>query len=522
MGRSLGLEIGAAVALALFASSIACPARADATHVVIDSGPVSGVEANGVISFKGIPYAAPPVGKLRWRVPQPVKPWAAMLEARAFGPACMQTDDLPKSEDCLTLNVWRPAATSNAPLPVMVWIHGGALVHGNTAQYPGDALANQGVVVVSMNYRMGRLGFFAHPALTKETPGDPTGNYGYLDQLAALQWVQRNIAAFGGDAKKVMLFGESAGGGSVMAHMVSRLSRDLFHRAILQSPGVPTARKTVLALTGFNEAEQRASAYAHSLGIEGDDARALAALRALPPEKLVDGASAPEVLAGLSNGRPVAGISGAILDGWFLSRSPEAVLAARPRSMVPIMVGTNDRDLGIGVAETKDDLFALFGEHAGEARALYDPTGNEALDELKQQVLADRTLVEPSRNLADEMVRIGQPTWWCRFSYVAESLRAQWKGAAHGFETPYAFNIPAAHVGDKVTDADKAMGVLASAYWVAFAKSGDPNGDGRPEWPRHDPASDKVINFTNSGVVVGPDPIKARLDVWKKVLGKAQ
>jgi len=304
MGRSLGLEIGAAVALALFASSIACPARADATHVVIDSGPVSGVEANGVISFKGIPYAAPPVGKLRWRVPQPVKPWAAMLEARAFGPACMQTDDLTKSEDCLTLNVWRPAATSNAHLPVMVWIHGGALVHGNTAQYPGDALANQGVVVVSMNYRMGRLGFFAHPALTKETPGDPTGNYGYLDQLAALQWVQRNIAAFGGDAKKVTLFGESAGGGSVMAHMVSRLSRDLFHRAILQSPGVPTARKTVLALTGFNEAEQRASAYAHSLGIEGDDARALAALRALPPEKLVDGASAPEVLAGRRMGGP--------------------------------------------------------------------------------------------------------------------------------------------------------------------------------------------------------------------------
>ena len=208
MWRSFGLGIGAALALLLFASS---PALAGATHVVIDSGPVSGVEANGVISFKGIPYAAPPVGKLRWRVPQPVKPWAAMLEARAFGPACMQADDLAKSEDCLTLNVWRPATTSNAPLPVMVWIHGGALVHGNTAQYPADTLAAQDVVVVSMNYRMGRLGFFAHPALTRESPGDPTGNYGYLDQLAALQWVQRNIALFGGDPKKVTLFGESAG-----------------------------------------------------------------------------------------------------------------------------------------------------------------------------------------------------------------------------------------------------------------------------------------------------------------------
>ena len=402
MWRSFGLGIGAALALVLFASS---PALAGATHVVIDSGPVSGVEANGVISFKGIPYAAPPVGKLRWRVPQPVKPWAAMLDARAFGPACMQADDLAKSEDCLTLNVWRPATTSNAPLPVMVWIHGGALVHGNTAQYPADALAAQGVVVVSMNYRMGRLGFFAHPALTRESPGDPSGNYGYLDQLAALQWVQRNIALFGGDPKKVTLFGKSAGGGSVMAHMVSRLSRGLFQRAILQSPGVPTARQAVLPLTLFNEAEHRAIAYARSLGIEGDDARALTALRALPPEKLVDGASADEVLAGLANGKPVPGVSGAILDGWFLTRSPEAALAARPREMVPVMVGANDRDLGLGVAETKDDLFALFGEQAGEARALYDPAGNAPLDELRQQVLADRTLVEPSRHLANEMAR---------------------------------------------------------------------------------------------------------------------
>ena len=519
MWRSFGLGISAALALLLFASS---PALAGATHVVIDSGPVSGVEANGVISFKGIPYAAPPVGKLRWRVPQPVKPWAAMLDARAFGPACMQADDLAKSEDCLTLNVWRPATTSNAPLPVMVWIHGGALVHGNTAQYPADALAAQGVVVVSMNYRMGRLGFFAHPALTRESPGDPSGNYGYLDQLAALQWVQRNIALFGGDPKKVTLFGELAGGGSVMAHMVSRLSRGLFQRAILQSPGVPTARQAVLPLTLFNEAEHRAIAYARSLGIEGDDARALTALRALPPEKLVDGASADDVLAGLSTGKPVPGISGAILDGWFLTRSPEAALAARPREMVPVMVGSNDRDLGLGAAETKDDLFALFGEQAGEARALYDPAGNAPLDELRQQVLADRTLVEPSRHLANEMARLGLPIWWYRFSYVAELLRDKWQGTPHGFEIPYAFNIPAAHVGDKVTDADKAMGVLASAYWVAFAKTGDPNGDGRPEWPRHDPASDRVINFTNNGVVVGPDPLKARLDVWKKVLGKAQ
>lgn len=216
-------------------------AHAADVPVAIEGGSVRGVTADGVVSFKGIPYAAPPVGDLRWRDPQPVKPWEGVLDAKEFGPSCMQVDDLPKSEDCLTLNVWRPAATSDKPMPVMVWIYGGALVHGNTPQYPGAALASQGVVVVSINYRMGRLGFFAFPALAKEAPDEVHGNYGYMDQLAALKWVQHNIAGFGGDRKNVTIFGESAGGGSVMAHLTSPMSRGLFARAILQSPGVPTA-----------------------------------------------------------------------------------------------------------------------------------------------------------------------------------------------------------------------------------------------------------------------------------------
>ncbi len=518
--RVFNLKLEVVLALALFELSIVGPAMADPTLVITEAGSIRGVEADGVISFKGIPYAAPPVGKLRWRVPQPAKPWEGVLDASAFGCSCMQTDDLPKSEDCLTLNVWRPAVTSNAPLPVMVWIYGGALVHGNTPQYPADALAAEGVIVVSMNYRMGRFGFFAHPALAEEEPGDPKGNYGYMDQLAALQWIRRNIAAFGGNPQNVTIFGESAGGGSVMAHMISPLSRGLFQRAILQSPGVPTARETVLPLTDLEDAEKRAVTYTRSIGIESNGAEALAALRALPAEKLLEGASAPEVLAGMSRGQPVIGVSGSILDGRFLTKSPEATFAAGEQARVPTVVGANDRDLGIGMAETKDGLFALFGVYSGEARSIYDPAGNEALDELKQQILADKTLVEPSRHLADEMVRAGQPTWWYRFSYVAESLRDKWKGTLHGFEIPYVFNIPAAHVGDKVTDADKAMGRLASAYWVAFGKTGDPNGDDRPEWPRHDPSADRVINFTNNGVVVGPDPVKARLDLWKKVFEK--
>jgi para-nitrobenzyl esterase len=517
MRSGLGIVLGLALAL------VAIPGRSAQNEPILlrtESGLVRGVAEGDVVAFKGIPYAQPPVGALRWRAPQPVTAWDGVLDASAFGPACMQTDDLPKSEDCLTLNIWRPAATTPAPLPVMVWIYGGALAHGNTAQYPADALAAPGIVVVSLNYRMGRLGFFAHPALADEAPLDPRGNYGYLDQLAALQWIQRNIRALGGDPERVTIFGESAGGGSVMAHLISPLSRGLFHRAILQSPGVPTARAKVIPLTALADAEQRAIAYARSVGINRDGADALAALRALPAQLLVEGASAHQVLDGMSSGYPVVGVSGAILDGQFLPETPEAAFAAGRQAMVPVIVGANSADLGIGLAATKDELFALFGDRAAQARALYDPAGSEPLDELTKQVLADKTLVEPSRHLADEMVRAGQPTWWDRFSYVAESAREAQPGTLHGYEIPYTMNIMAALplIGaDTVTGGDRAMGALASGYWVAFGLTGDPNGGGRTAWPRHDPTADRVLNFTNAGVTVGPDSLRARLDLWRAV-----
>jgi para-nitrobenzyl esterase len=496
------------LAAALVSTSVG-PAVSEAeqvapTVVTIDAGTVRGIAADGIIRFKGIPYAAPPVGPLRWRAPQPMKTWQGIRAAEQFGPSCMQPRDLAASEDCLTLNIWRPAATLVAPLPVMVWIHGGALEVGGSTDISGDTLARQGVIVVSMNYRLGRLGFFAHPALLAETPDELHGNYGYMDQLSALQWIKRNISAFGGDPSAVTIFGESAGGGSVVVHLTSPLSRGLFQRAIMQSAAIPTSRAKVTPLTELTAAEQMAVEYARSIKVEGDGQTALNALRALPARKLVEGASR-------------TGLAGAIRDGKLVVETPEAVLAAGGQAMVPVIIGANDRDLGIGVATSKQALFALFGPDADEAGKLYESKGDQTFDELKQQAFVDKTMFEPARHLADEMVRAGQPAWVYRFSYVPEAERGEVKGALHAREIAYAFGNPAAQVGGKATAADKAMGELVSAYWVSFGKSGDPNGERRPEWPQHKPGASKIIDFTNKGAIVGPDPLEARLDLWEKL-----
>jgi len=471
---------------------------------------VRGVREAGTLAWKGIPYAAAPVGSLRWRAPRAVVPWQGTRDATRFGPACMQTDPVPKSEDCLTLNVWRPV-DAPGPVPVMVWIHGGAMVHGSSALYPGAALANKGVVVVTINFRLGRLGYFAHPALTAEAPDEPSGNFGYLDQRAALQWVQRNVKAFGGDPSQVTIFGESAGGGSVLAHLVSPMSRGLFHRAILQSPGTPAARAASLPYSDLPAAERIAAAWAKSVGAEN-----LAQLRKLPADAVVAGTGSKETLALLALGRKPAGMAMMIVDGQFLVETPEAALAAGRQAMVPVMVGANDRDLPVGVASSKDDLFALFGPDAAVARHAYDPLGSQTLDELKQQVFADRTLVEPARHLANEMARTGQQVWLYRFAYVSEAQRGQNMGTLHGFEIPFTLDVPAALVGDKVTPTDRVTADTVSTYWANFGKSGDPNGTGSAAWPRHDPLTDQLMHFTNSGPILGTDPLRERLDLWQR------
>jgi para-nitrobenzyl esterase len=328
--------------------------------------------------------------------------------------------------------------------------------------------------------------------------------------------VRKNIAAFGGDPGQVTIFGESAGGGSVLAHLVSPMSRGLFHRAILQSPGTPGPRAGAIPSTDLATAEQLGADWARSVGVTAVGAEALEQLRALPIQTLLAGASGPETIAALSASTVPPGMAMSIVDGRFLVERPEGALAAGRFARVPVVIGANDRDLPIGDASSKDALFARFGSQAELARLLYDPLGVQALSELKQQVFADGVLVEPTRHFANVVAHHGQRVWLYRFAYVSESQRGDHMGTLHGFEIPFTLNVPAAMVGDKVTPTDKAMADLVSDYWAAFGRTGNPNGPGRPAWPKHDPNLDRLLHLTNSGPIVGTDPLKPRLDLWER------
>jgi para-nitrobenzyl esterase len=496
-------------------------AHPDPTVVTVDGGKVRGVATDGLLTFKGIPFARPPVGNLRWRAPQPVEPWKGIRDANAAGADPMQPADLASpgvtiSEDCLYLNVWSPTSTpASAHLPVMVWIYGGGLVKGGAAIYPGQFLARQGIVVVTFNYRLGRIGFFAHPAPAAEAPGEPRGNYGYMDQIAALEWVQRNIAGFGGDPDNVTLAGESAGGGSVLVMLTSPMARGLFQRAILESPGLPTARAAASPMRNLDSAESIAIEYARAHGITGDNAAALAALRALSAEELTRGLEAYGLA--VFGGPEIAGLSHSIIDGRLVVEAPEAALRAGRQARVPVIVGANDDDMAVTPAQTKDALFARLGPRAVEARKLYDPTGNASFDVVRQAVCADFGMIEPSRILAEWMTDAGQRAYFYRFAYVPESWRVKLSGAIHAGELIFVFDCVPLLVGEKTTTTDLAMAKTVSGYWIDFIKTGNPNGGGRPEWKPYDASTRDVMNFTDAGAAYGTDPLKERLDLWREV-----
>jgi para-nitrobenzyl esterase len=508
-----------AAVVAAASALIAPSAFAGAAPVVhIAQGDVAGVASNGVDSFKGIPFAAPPVGDLRWRPPAPAAGWSGVRDASAFGPGCLQAPHagVSFSEDCLTLNVWTPAnRTPGGKAPVMVWIFGGAFVEGASAfpVYDGSHFAERGVVMVSFNYRVGRAGYFAHPALDRNATG-PVGDYGLMDQIAALKWVQANIAAFGGDPAKVTVFGESAGGISVNYLVASPAARGLFARAISESG---FGRNKGMPLSGApdgKDAESIGRRFAAANGINGDDDAAAAALRALPAEAI----NAPYGAVGGADN------PGMIIDGRLVTQSAARAFARGEQAHVPLMIGGNSYEASLfpNVTRYPRVTMSRFGGPSGQAEALYgDATPQAAAD-----LTTDSTILEPNRFLARAMAASGQPVFVYHFSYVPAAERSADLGARHGAEIPYVFatlsSQPSVYAGRPIAGAtpeDRKISDAMIAYWVAFAKTGQPGAAGGPDWPRFSAANDQLLEFGADGVNVRQAFDKARLDFVESVVG---
>jgi para-nitrobenzyl esterase len=498
----------AIAALLLLAAGAIAPAQAQTNRTVkIDAGAVEGAVSGSVLSFKGIPYAAPPIGDRRWRAPQPVAPWVGARDATAFGHDCMQPSrpadsaGMALDEDCLVLNVWRPAAlASGERLPVVVWIHGGGFAHGTSAsaEFDGSAYARAGIVFVSFNYRLGRFGFFAHPALIAAREGR-VGSFGLMDQLEALRWLKRNIAAFGGNPGQVTVMGESAGGISVMTLLTSAEAKGLFHRAVVLSGGGRAFLIGGSKLTGGTSrdpsVDQIGARFAQGLGIQGEGPDALEALRALPAKTL---AGEPPGL-------------GPIVDGEIVTATPEEILRRGEAAAMSMMIGTTTEDLALPVP--LQNPFTTFGLDAAKARALYNADSKLQTGPLINVITVDMAMHEPARFVAKQMTQAGKTAWLYRFGYVAQSLRPKNTPAYHSSELPYLFDTLEARFGKDVTDQDRAAAKAFIGYVTNFVKSGDPNGSGLPTWSKFDPARSELMMFTpDDGPVMQGDPLKNRLD----------
>jgi carboxylesterase type B len=462
------------------------------------SGQLAGTIENGVRVFKGIPYAAPPVGSLRWRPPQPAA-WSGVRPASEFGPDCPQTGDVgsraPRmSEDCLYLNVWSPFGAEPGSLPVMVWVHGGSFVSGSgsEARLDGAKLAGQNVVVVTINYRVGLFGYLAHPGLTRESPHGTSGNYGLLDVVAALQWVKANIAGFGGDPKRVTAFGVSAGSACISLLLASPLARGLFQQAILESPGA--ARP----LVSLSEAEAAGTA----LGNDVD------ALRGLSADELLAKTS---ILAPKVRGLTLPRVLRPIRDGWVMPEDERPVFKSGRLHAMPLIVGTNV-DEGSRftaawpiktLAQYRELLDTNFRGMVERALQTYPAATDAEVAAEVAEIFADTQFNYGTRLLAQAMAGAGQPTWRYLFS---RRRPGQTGGPHHVQEVPYVFgNLHAIRPEDdpRFDSGDEAVSDTMQKAWVAFAHSGNPNGSGLAIWPPYDPATDAYLEFGDIAVASG-------------------
>ncbi|SFS20885.1 para-nitrobenzyl esterase [Granulicella pectinivorans] len=510
MSTSRSLLRLSATVLSLFALASAPLRAADDLTVKVTGGQVAGAltEDGRVEKFLGIPYAAPPVGDLRWKAPQPVVAWEGVKPARDFGNHCMQASafsdmlfrDPGESEDCLTLNVWAPVKANK--LPVMVWIYGGGYQGGSASEgrQDGEALAHRGVIVVSMNYRLGIWGFLVHPELTAESPHRASGNYGLMDQSAALAWVKQNIEAFGGDPGNVTLFGESAGSFSVSTQMASPLSKGLFHKAIGESGGALYASGPQAKTRKEREAID--SAYM----LKAFGTTKISELRKLTSEQLKTAIMSKET----------PGRFGPDVDGYFLPDSVASIYKAGKQAHVPLIAGWNADEGGTKARDMPFEFRAKaekeFPDKADQFVLLY-PSGREVLSRRAANDYAGDKFIAYStwRWLEAQVKTGGQPVYRYHFELPApgDKYHKADSGAFHSDEINYVFGTlehrPEAVWGPEHFVLSEKMG----EYWTNFAKTGDPNGPGLPRWPVYGPEDWTVLHL-NAIVVAQPDDLRAR------------
>ena len=498
------------LALLMFQNTHAQPAAKSRSPIVkIVNGILKGtVEQSGVSSFKGIPFAAPPVGTFRWKKPQPAKNWQGLRDASQFGPNGMQTNifgdmafrSKSMGEDCLYLNVWKPAGAAKA-MPVLVYFYGGGFAagDGSESRYDGESMATKGIVAVTVNYRLGVFGFMAHPELTKESPHKASGNYGLLDQAAALKWVQQNIKYFGGDPKRVTIAGESAGSASVSAQMASPLSKNLIAGAIGESGSI----LGTLSAAPLEKAEQTGLEFSKTVG-----AKSLAELRALPAEKLLNAAA--------EFGPFRFSVS---VDGYFFPKSPYKIYAAGEQAHIPLLAGWNSEEMNYQRVLEKEKptienfskaVKRLYPDHADEVLRLYNPRSDEEVEQVATDLAGDRFISFSTWKWIEEQVRTGgKPVYRYLFSRPRPSMTAAMgnatpglaggvvkdttakpavktpgpKGAVHSAEIEYAMgNLSSNKTYDWSADDYKVSKVMQE-YFANFIKTANPNGAGLPEWP---------------------------------------